>query len=204
VLIIQLTDLCFPVGDYSDHIPASRVPFNIRACKMFCRIHDAEIICIHKLQCASKITQASQYDKLTRRCPKERVAGFLLKSFWIIKIQYTEFLNLCFKDYERHMKINNGIFWMLRSMALVRTDVSEELSASLIRVTRIGELGTTLAVTSNWPAINSRIFVWSVGSVRYKGFFLCSMRQLLVTASVVPGSPILVILMKGTLGSSET
>jgi hypothetical protein len=34
-------------------------------------------------------------------------------------------------------------------VALVRTDVSEELSASIIRVTRIGELGTTLAVTSN-------------------------------------------------------
>jgi hypothetical protein len=38
---------------------------------------------------------------------------------------------------------------MLRRVALVRTDVSEELSASFIRVTRIGELGTTLAVTSN-------------------------------------------------------
>jgi hypothetical protein len=38
---------------------------------------------------------------------------------------------------------------MLRSVALVRTDVSEELSAFFIRVTRIGELGTTLAVTSN-------------------------------------------------------
>jgi hypothetical protein len=37
---------------------------------------------------------------------------------------------------------------MLRHVALVRTDVSEELSASVIRVTRIGELGTTLAVTS--------------------------------------------------------
>jgi hypothetical protein len=34
-------------------------------------------------------------------------------------------------------------------MALVRTDVSEDLSASFIRVARIGELGTTLAVTSN-------------------------------------------------------
>jgi hypothetical protein len=31
---------------------------------------------------------------------------------------------------------------------LVRTDVSEELSASFIRMTRIGELGITLAVTS--------------------------------------------------------
>jgi hypothetical protein len=38
---------------------------------------------------------------------------------------------------------------MLRSVALVRTDVSEELSASFIRITRIDELGTTLAVTSN-------------------------------------------------------
>jgi hypothetical protein len=37
---------------------------------------------------------------------------------------------------------------MLRSVVLVRTDASEELSPSLIRVTRIGELGTTLAVTS--------------------------------------------------------
>jgi hypothetical protein len=37
---------------------------------------------------------------------------------------------------------------MLRRMALVRTDVSEELSASIITVTRIGELGT-LAVTSS-------------------------------------------------------
>jgi hypothetical protein len=34
-------------------------------------------------------------------------------------------------------------------VALERTDVSEELSAFFIRVTRIGELGTTLAVTSN-------------------------------------------------------
>jgi hypothetical protein len=38
---------------------------------------------------------------------------------------------------------------MLRRVYLVRTDVSEEFSASIIRVTRIGELGITLAVTSN-------------------------------------------------------
>jgi hypothetical protein len=37
---------------------------------------------------------------------------------------------------------------MLRRVALVRTDVTEELSASIIRMTRIGEIGT-LAVTSN-------------------------------------------------------
>jgi hypothetical protein len=38
---------------------------------------------------------------------------------------------------------------MLRRVALVRTDVSEELSASFIRVTAIGELGTALALTRN-------------------------------------------------------
>jgi hypothetical protein len=38
---------------------------------------------------------------------------------------------------------------MLLRVGLVRTDVSEELSASFIRVTRIGELGTMLVVTSN-------------------------------------------------------
>jgi hypothetical protein len=37
---------------------------------------------------------------------------------------------------------------MLRRVALERTDVLEERSASFIRVT-IGELGTTQAVTSN-------------------------------------------------------
>jgi hypothetical protein len=37
---------------------------------------------------------------------------------------------------------------IIRRVALVRTDVSEELSASIIGVTRIGEL-ETLAVSSN-------------------------------------------------------
>jgi hypothetical protein len=63
---------------------------------------------------------------------------------------------------------------MLRRVALIRTIVSEELSASFIRETRRSELGTTLA------------------------------SRLLVTASVVPSSPILVTLMKEALCSSET
>jgi hypothetical protein len=58
---------------------------------------------------------------------------------------------------------------MLRRVALERTEVSEERSASNLNVTRIGEKGTTL-----------------------------------VRASFVPISPILVILMKEVLGSSET
>jgi hypothetical protein len=44
--------------------------------------------------------------------------------------------------------MKNGVFWDVTNIcvALVRTDVSEEPSASFIRVTRIGELGTTLAL----------------------------------------------------------
>jgi hypothetical protein len=38
---------------------------------------------------------------------------------------------------------------LLRHVALERTDVSEEPGASFIRVTKIGELGTTQAPTSN-------------------------------------------------------
>jgi hypothetical protein len=64
---------------------------------------------------------------------------------------------------------------MLCRVDLVRTDVFEELSASFIRVTRICELGTKLAVTIN----------------------------LLVTASVVPSSSILVTMMKEALSSCE-
>jgi hypothetical protein len=44
---------------------------------------------------------------------------------------------------------------MLRRVALVRTDVSEEPSASFIKVTIIGELGTTLATTSNLVFLRS-------------------------------------------------
>jgi hypothetical protein len=66
---------------------------------------------------------------------------------------------------------------MLRRMALLRTDVSEELRASIM-VTRIGELRTTLAVTSN--------------------------RHTLRIRSVVRSSNTLVTLMKEAIRSSET
>jgi hypothetical protein len=63
---------------------------------------------------------------------------------------------------------------MLRRVALVRTDVSEERSAYIIRVTRIGEIGITLTVTSNRRKLRRNI------------------------------SPILVTLMLEELGYSET
>jgi hypothetical protein len=46
-------------------------------------------------------------------------------------------------------------FWMLRRVALVRTDFSEELRASIICVTIIDELGTPLAVTANRSTLSS-------------------------------------------------
>jgi hypothetical protein len=58
---------------------------------------------------------------------------------------------------------------MLRRVALVRTDASEKLNASIIRVTIFGELRTTLEILS--------------------------VRRLLVTTNVVPISPILDTLM---------
>jgi hypothetical protein len=51
---------------------------------------------------------------------------------------------------------------MLRRVALVRTDDSEELSASIIKVTRIGELGRTLAVTSNRCTLPASVAGYSV------------------------------------------
>jgi hypothetical protein len=68
---------------------------------------------------------------------------------------------------------------MLRRVALVRTDVSEELSASLIRVTIIG----------------AHLITW---------YYFRSVRRLLVTASVVTSTPILVTLMREALSPSET
>jgi hypothetical protein len=49
---------------------------------------------------------------------------------------------------------------MLRRVALMRTDVSEELIAFFIRVTRVGELGTTLAVTSNRRTLRRNTLVF--------------------------------------------
>jgi hypothetical protein len=56
---------------------------------------------------------------------------------------------------------------MLLSVALVRTDVSEQISASIIRVTRIGEQETQLAVTSNRRTLR-RNATWSSWSSPFR------------------------------------
>jgi hypothetical protein len=73
---------------------------------------------------------------------------------------------------------------MLRCVALIRTDVSEERFASIIRVKRI-ELGETVAVTSNWITLQE------------------SMLQLLVTANIIPNLSILITLIMDVIHSSE-
>jgi hypothetical protein len=64
---------------------------------------------------------------------------------------------------------------MLRRVDLVRTDVSEELSASFIWVTRIDELGTTLAVTSNRRALrrNTKYFFAACVDYIYLYIYMC-------------------------------
>jgi hypothetical protein len=52
---------------------------------------------------------------------------------------------------------------LLRRVALVRTDVSEEPGATFIRMTKIGELGTTQAATSNRRTLQRNIFAAYVG-----------------------------------------
>jgi hypothetical protein len=87
---------------------------------------------------------------------------------------------------------------MLPRVALVRTDVSEEQKASIIRVTRIGELGIRIAVTSNRSTLRRNI-MYIIYIV-----FLHSELRLLVTANVVPRPQILVTLKMEVIRSSET
>jgi hypothetical protein len=70
---------------------------------------------------------------------------------------------------------------MLRRVAPVRADVSEELIATVIRAIKFVELGTTLAVTSSRRTLRRN-----------------------TTANVVPTSPILVTLMIAVLRFFET
>jgi hypothetical protein len=81
---------------------------------------------------------------------------------------------------------------MWHRMTQVRADVSEEHITSIIRMAGVGELGTTLTVSSNWSEL------------RKNTSFLCSVLRLLVTANIVPSSPILVTLMMEAIHSSET
>jgi hypothetical protein len=61
---------------------------------------------------------------------------------------------------------------MLRRLALVRTDVSEERIVCIFRVTRIGEPETTLAVTSNRSMLRR-----NTNYVRFEVFTVVTMKN---------------------------
>jgi hypothetical protein len=117
---------------------------------------------------------------------------------------------------------------MLRRVALVIINVSEECIASIIRVTRIDELGT-LAISSkrstlrrnttrcyiiratpatgdcHATATNETSLVTGVARIMQpQVVFLGSVLRFLLTANVVHSSPILVILMMEAIRSYET
>jgi hypothetical protein len=75
--------------------------------------------------------------------------------------------------------MKNGVFWDVTPCGSCKNQSFGELSASIIRVTRIYELGGTLAVTSNG----------------------CTLQ---INTANVPISPILVTLMMEVLSSSES
>jgi hypothetical protein len=84
--------------------------------------------------------------------------------------------------------LSSGI---LRLVALVRTDVSEEIIASIISVIRIGALVPMLAITSNRRALRRNTKIETVKLL----LFLRSGFQLLVIVNVVLSSLILFTLM---------
>jgi hypothetical protein len=74
----------------------------------------------------------------------------------------------------------DAVFWYVEPSGSVRTNVSEERIASIIVVSRIGELGVTVAVTSNRSTVRRN------------------------TNYIVSNSLILVTLMMEAIRSSET
>jgi hypothetical protein len=85
---------------------------------------------------------------------------------------------------------------MLRHVAVLRADVPKERIASSIRVTRTGELGTTLAVTSN---LNTRR-----RNTMCKAHAWCSVPGgVRAGASVDPVGSVRIYVVRGTEGNGE-
>jgi hypothetical protein len=87
-------------------------------------------------------------------------------------------------------KSNPILFWwmpssgMLHRVALARTGVSEEHCTSIIRVTRIGELGTMLAVTNNQSMLRRNTTPHSITSQK-RIFFIVTTRKPKILHSIV-------------------
>jgi hypothetical protein len=89
-----------------------------------------------------------------------------------VSLPRSQELSTCtYPEPDKPMK--NGVFWDVRPCGSCNNGRFEELTAPIISVTRIGELGISLAVTSNRRTLRRNT----------------SLRQLLVTANVVPSLP---------------
>jgi hypothetical protein len=89
-------------------------------------------------------------------------------------------LSVAFKKNNKYIStavtVKNAVFWDVTLRGSCKNQRFGDSSASIIRTTLIGELGTTLAVTSNLRKLRRNT-------------------MLLVSDNVVPSSPILVTLM---------
>jgi hypothetical protein len=72
--------------------------------------------------------------------------------------------------------VKNAVFWDVTPCGSIRTDVSEELTAPIMRMTRIGELETALALTSNRRMLRKKSKVL-VNYVRFEGFTPVTMKN---------------------------
>jgi hypothetical protein len=106
-------------------------------------------------------------------------------------------IDSCYVRYEvfTAVTMKNAEYWDVTPCGPCKNRVWEERITS-IRVTRIGELGTTLAVTSNRSKLR--------GNTLYTKAFLRSLLRLLVTANVVHSSSIRVSLVMEAMRSPET
>jgi hypothetical protein len=71
----------------------------------------------------------------------------------------TVYNNIALKAVQELWRMASSV--MLHRVALLRTDVSEEVSAFFIKATRRSELRTTLAVTSNQRTLRASVASWS-------------------------------------------
>jgi hypothetical protein len=98
-------------------------------------------------------TLSGEITQKWRFCTRQFLQSWLMSVAELQRLFHNKWNDLRFSRRWLRRMASSG---MLRRVALVRTDVSKERSPSFIRVTRIGELGTTLAVTSNRRTRNVR------------------------------------------------
>jgi hypothetical protein len=113
------------------------------------------LLCTHNLQHSYMIWFPDSVNTVPHSIMSSAISEANISPSVISCVEDFQFLLYVLHSQNKDLRVSLRWLWrmasfgMLRRVALVRTDDTEELRASIIRVTRIGELGTTLAVTSN-------------------------------------------------------